>query len=218
MGRAFFEFVLRAALLSLFRSYSRAFPIDRSNGILPHPRFSMLGIKFFSPVCTLSPTSFISSCTSSSSSSSPFLSGCGPLSHPPYHCALCLSDRRSFFFCRSLFIAGSLCFVPRSGFSSATMLVPSPVVSPRVLFSLFPCLLFPCLSFPLSLTSFSPLSFYLSLLCFPLFLYPILFYIHVLLCLSLSFCFLLSVFYSAHSLSFSVFLSPFPSMIITISI
>lgn len=79
------------------RARSPAFPIDRSNGTLPHPRFSIRsGIEFFSPVCTLPPASFASSCTSSSSSSSSLfcpsnhplslsLSHLFPIPRSPYH-------------------------------------------------------------------------------------------------------------------------------------
>lgn len=81
------------AVIRFVRARTPAFPIDRSNGTLPHPRFNIE----FSPVCTLSLASFTFSCTSSSSCSSPFRLRWSPLVLLIIR-ALCVSDRRCVFF------------------------------------------------------------------------------------------------------------------------
>lgn len=60
--RAFFRVLFSVALLwQLVSVRTREHsPSTEATVFFPTLRFSMLGIKFFSPVCTLSPTSFIS--------------------------------------------------------------------------------------------------------------------------------------------------------------
>lgn len=61
------------AVIRFVRARTPAFPIDRSNGTLPHPRFQHRSASSSSlPVYTLSLVSFTFSCASSSSNSSPF--------------------------------------------------------------------------------------------------------------------------------------------------